>query len=199
LEKHLRRLRANQASLRPQDLLDCHTALEDLKAAESKFHDGFPDLLRAVREQSGGFRDVKQFIDEFSGGASSPQRFLSVIPRSSAKLDLMDALRSGGAICINSHDVEKYMNSARYIFYWSDTAMEHPTWERNIDLVTQILAKQSLLLVAVDCDATGVPLLKARVSQVAKGTIRPKFGRCHHEGPTSTTQVSQNTLSRAAL
>jgi GTPase SAR1 family protein len=171
LAKHLKRLRDNEASVRAEEVLHCHNAIEDVNTAESKFHIALPDILADVRNRVASSTDFKEFIEEFTTGLSSPKRFLSIIPRASGKMNLIDDLRARGATCIKSVDVNQHALSARYAFYFSDVATGHPSWAKNIHLVMQILGNQSALLLAVDCDMEAPPLSKAKVSQLKNGEV----------------------------
>jgi len=170
LGKHLARLEAHRTFVRTEDLLDCHKTIAAVKSAQSSFNTGFSNILTSVRGNTADYSTVKQFLEEFSTGPLSATRLSSVMTYSSGKMDLIDELCGKGAICVNYHERESHTKSARHVFYFSDLALRHPSWERNLELTMQLLEGRSLPFIAIDCD-TGTSLAKPRVSQYDSGKL----------------------------
>jgi len=165
LRKHLTRLERHRSFVRAEDLLDCHNAIADIKTAESSFNTGFSKLLTSVRGNVADYGLVKRFIEDFSRGAFSAARICSVMSYSGGKMDLIDELCAKGATCVPYHTRDAHIASARFVFYFSEMASRHPSWNQNLTLVMQLLGNKSVPLIAVDCDR-GTSLAKAQVSQV---------------------------------
>ena len=170
LRHHLARLESHKSFVRTEDLLDCHKAIAEIKTAESRFYSGFSDLLTSVRSNVSDHSIVARFIDDFSTGPFSAKRLCSVMTYICGKMDLIDDLCVRGATCVSYQERQIHIQTARHVFYFSDLASRHPSWERNLSLVMHPLESRSLPLVAIDCD-TGTSLLKPRVSQYNNGNV----------------------------
>lgn len=100
-------------------------------------------------------------MGEFFTRTSSSNRFMSIIAASSKKLGMVELLEEKRTICISFPSSRHHAHAARFVPYFSEEAVLHPSWKQKLTLVMQLPDSKPSpkSIIAIDCDMEGPVLV----------------------------------------